>query len=131
MSTTAMDDRLGKYESLLHLALAQVDAIDAGDQKTLDRIIDRKWSIIQGLSGTKDLLKTEPSLAQILEQIQVADKLAEQKLTARMGAVRNRLCLLNKQNAAKQMYAQASRKKHPILGLAVDDSTPRFFDIQS
>ena len=120
-----------KYESLLYLALAQVDAIEARDQKQLEDIMARKWNLIRSISGTKELLKLEPSLGEVIKKIQDADKIAEIKLAARMGDVQNKLCQFKKKSAAKQAYSHVGRKHHPVLGLDIDDTTPRFFDIHS
>jgi hypothetical protein len=129
---TATDSpNLSKYEALLNLALAQIKAIDSRDQKTLDLIIDRKWTIIRGLAGTKELLKTEPKLADIINKIQEADQIAEQKLASNMNSIGGRLRQIKKTSAARHVYGQTSKKKHPILGLTLDDDTPRFIDIKS
>jgi hypothetical protein len=108
MSTTAQQLNLAKYDALLSLALAQVDAIEARDQSRLNRIIEQKWNVIRSLSGTK-----------------------EQKLATRMGEVQTNLVQMNRKSTARQVYSQTARKKHPMLGLAIDDTTPRYFDIHS
>ena len=131
MEPMTRKQRIERYKDLLCLALAQIQAIDIYDQAKLNRIVEQKWAIIRSLSGTSDLIKDEPGLAETIKKIQEADRIAEQKLTAGMGRIRTRLCQMNKQHAAKQAYGQASRKRHPIMGLAIDDNTPRFFDIQS
>jgi len=125
------EEKLSKYDALLDLALAQIDAIEAHDQKLVNQIMERKWALIRSLSGTKELLAEEPKLAGIIKQIQEADQLAEIKLKSRMSDVRERISKINKRTVARQAYGQAGRKKHPLLGLVIDDNTPRFFDIQT
>jgi hypothetical protein len=131
MSIILHEDKIQKYRTLRDLALAQVDAVEEGDQNALDTIIEQKWQIIRSLSGTKELLKTEPLLAGILDEIRDADKLAEEKLATRMGSIRNKLTLIGKAGMAKKIYAQASAKKHPLFGFSIDKNTPRFFDLHS
>jgi hypothetical protein len=131
MSTTAQQLNLAKYDALLSLALAQVDAIEARDQSRLNRIIEQKWNVIRSLSGTKDLLDACPTLSSTIKRIQDADRLAEQKLATRMGEVQTNLVQMNRKSTARQVYSQTARKKHPMLGLAIDDTTPRYFDIHS
>jgi hypothetical protein len=131
MSVPAREETLLRYTNLLDLALAQLQAIDSHDQKKLNQIIEQKWSIIRSLSGTKELLKSEPSLSSMIKQIQQADQLAQDKLAERMTDVRKRLCQVKKQGAAGLAYAHTGRKKHPILGFQLDDNTPRYFDQQS
>jgi flagellar biosynthesis/type III secretory pathway chaperone len=131
MLSSVPTDKLWKYNYLLELALEQLRAIECGDQKRLQLIIEQKWSLIRSLSGTKELMTKEPTLPGIIERIQKADKLAETRLAARMGTVREQLCQINKRRSAKRVYCQAGRQKHPVLGLALDDTTPRFFDIKS
>jgi hypothetical protein len=131
MMTAPSLDKLWKYNYLLELSLEQLRVIETRDQKRLAEIMEQKWSVIRSLSGTRELMKSEPSLPGIIAKIQQADKLAEIKLTARIGTVRDQLCQINKRRSAKRVYGQTSRKKHPILGLDLDETTPRYLDIQS
>ncbi|HEX5322252.1 MAG TPA: hypothetical protein VFW40_00600 [Capsulimonadaceae bacterium] len=127
MSLTSSFNERAKYQYLLQLSNEQVRALKLGDMPTFDRILAAKRAIIDSLVDMKNLVRNDPTLRTVVEQIVQNDHIAERLIYRKMGRIRRELSEIHQFKKARRAYGRNSAKIKPG-GFIVDENTPRFLD---
>jgi len=93
----------------------------------LDRIMLAKKSIIENLRDPQGLMKSDPSVVTIVDQIKAAEIESQEILQGRINVVKQKLNEINRQQGARKAYRRYPAGTHR-LGFTVDQYTPRFID---
>lgn len=127
MSLTSTVNERAKYNYLLQLSGEQIRALKLGDMPTFDRILSAKKAIIESLVDGRSMVKNDPTLMGVVQQIQENDRAAEKLLYRKIGHIRRQLSEIHEYKRARRAYGRSST---PINRnrFVVDENTPRFFD---
>jgi hypothetical protein len=126
MALTSTFNERTKYEYLLQLSHEQVRALKLGDIPTFDRILAAKRAIIDTLVDMKNLVRNDPTVRTVVEQIVQNDHTAERLLYRKIGYIRRQLSEIHQFKKARRAYGRTIRAKTVPFG--VDENTPRFLD---
>jgi hypothetical protein len=127
MATSNTQGERAKYGYLLRLCQEQIRVVTDGDMMTLDRIMAAKKAIIGNLIDPQGLMKRDPSVIEVIDQIKAAEKETQRILQERMDAVKLKLHRFNQQQRARRAYRRYPAVIHSA-GFAIDQYTPRFID---
>ena len=129
MSTAAYTE-VAKFDYLLQLAHAQIEALESDDLFAFDRILVAKRQLIESLTDAHSLVNADPALATMVARIQDADKAAQRLLYRKVGKIMREMSEINLQKKARGAYTQSVPQitSHPIGFLS---NTPRYMDVQS
>ena len=116
-----------KYTYMLHLCREQIRVVSMGDMLALDRIMLAKKAIIESLNDPQSLMRNDPSVITIIEQIKQAEIESQSALQERMNVVKKKLTEVTKQQGARRAYRRYPASTHR-MGFTVDQYTPRFID---
>lgn len=127
MSLSSATNERAKYNYLLRLSGEQVRALKLGDIATFDRILAAKRAIIESLVDGRNMVKNDPTLMTMVQQIQENDRTAEKLLYRKIGYIRRQLSEIHQFKQARRAYGKNSAKMNRTP-FGVDENTPRFFD---
>jgi len=127
MSIAGSLSERAKYTYLLHLCREQIRVVSLGDMMALDRIMLAKKAIIESLHDPQGLMKKDPSVIPVINQIKQAEVESQTILQERINVVKQKLAAVTKQQTARTAYRRypAGTRK---LGFTVDQYTPRYID---
>jgi len=127
MSAASTLNERAKYTYLLHLSNEQVRALKLGDIPTFDRILAAKRAIIESLVEARNMVKNDPSLMTVVDQIRLNDQAAEKLLYRKIGYIRRQLTDIHQFTRARRAYGRNSARI-TTAPFVIDEDTPRFFD---
>lgn len=127
MSTAATATERAKLRYILELSQDQIRALESNDLPAFDRILAAKHSLIHGLTDTRHLVASDPTLAAVVTAIREADGMTQRLLYRKVGRLMREMNELNQCKKARGVYA--SRLSSAPAGLLPDAS--RFVDMKS
>ena len=125
MSLASTGAERAKYGYLLQLAREQVQALETDDLFAFDRILAAKRTLIESLTDGRSMMSSDPSLRNVVTQVQELDKTAQRLLYRKVGKIMREMSELQQFKKARRAYGP-----RPSL-LRFTPDAPQFLDRRS
>ncbi len=127
MSLSSSSAERAKYGYLLQLAQDQIFALESEDFFAFDRILTAKRTLIESLVDGANFVRTDPTLAGIVAQIEDRDKAAQRLLYRKIGRVMREMAEIQQHKKAGRAYRHPAPSRLPAV-CSVSPNAPQFLD---